>query len=94
MRPIDADREIRELEKIIVGGETFTIAVEFAKLILRNAPTVEAEPVRHGKWIRDELGERCDICSLYAYRDMFGQPWESPYCPNCGAKMDKGRKEE
>ena len=44
--------------------------------------------VRHGRWIRDEFGTRCGACGLYAYRDKFDQPWESPYCPNCGAKMD------
>ena len=49
--------------------------------------------VRHGKWIRDEFGARCGACGLYAYRDKFDQPWESPYCPICGAKMDE-RKEE
>jgi hypothetical protein len=52
-------------------------------------PTVDAEPVRHGKWIRDEFGARCGACGLYAYRDKFGQPWESQYCPNCGARMDE-----
>lgn len=59
---------------------------------INHAPTVDAEPVRHGKWIRDEFGTRCGACGLYAYRDKFDQPWESPYCPNCGAKMDGERK--
>ncbi len=56
--------------------------------IIEGAQTVDAEPVRHGKWIRDEFGARCGACGLYAYRDKFGQPWESPYCPICGARMD------
>ena len=51
-------------------------------------------PVRHGKWIRDEFGTRCGACGLYAQRDKFGKPWESQYCPNCGAKMDGESKEE
>lgn len=51
-------------------------------------PTVDIELVRQGRWIRDEFGTRCGACGLYAYRDKFDQPWESPYCPNCGAKMD------
>ena len=54
MRPIDADREIRELEKMVVEGETFTTAVEFAKSILLNAPTVDAVPVI-----------RCKDCKYY-----------------------------
>lgn len=47
----------------------------------------DAEPVVHGRWIRDEFGTKCGACNLYAYRDKFDQPWESPYCPNCGADM-------
>ena len=61
---------------------------------INHAPTVDAEPVRHGRWIQDEFGTWCSVCGLYAYRDKFDQPWESPYCPNCGAKMDVERKEE
>lgn len=48
----------------------------------------DAEVVRHDRWIRDEFGVRCGACGLYAYRDKFDQPWKSPYCPHCGAKMD------
>lgn len=40
-----------------------------------------------GMWIRDEFGSKCSCCGLYAYRDKFDKPWESFYCPNCGAKM-------
>ena len=42
------------------------------------------------QWIKDEFGSRCGACGLYAYRDKFGKPWESDYCPNCGARMLKG----
>ena len=49
---------------------------------------------RRGKWIRDNFGSYCSACDLYAYRDKFDQPWESPYCPICGAKMEIERKEE
>ena len=55
-------------------------------------PLIKVESIRHGKWIRDEFGTRCSNCGLYAYRDKFDKPWESPYCPNCGAKMDGERK--
>lgn len=54
---------------------------------------IDVAPVRHDKWIRDEFGTRCGACGLYAYRDKFGQPWESPYCPMCGAKMDEEDEE-
>lgn len=45
--------------------------------------------IKHGQWIRDEFGSRCSVCGRYAYRDKFDKPWESPCCPNCGAKLDE-----
>lgn len=44
---------------------------------------------KSGKWVRDEFGSVCSYCGLYAYRDKFGEPMESNYCPNCGAKMEE-----
>ena len=103
---IDADREIRELETMVVEGETFITAVEFAKSILLNAPTMDAEPVRHGMWLpcdkkgyiltevelrdgRRWYGYKCSECNNIYHGNAL-----TNYCPNCGAKMDKERKEE
>ncbi len=56
-------------------------------------PTVEAEPVRHGKWIfGNTLGHswmKCSECCV----SQDGQTSCFSYCPNCGAKMD-GKREE
>ena len=91
VRLIDADSIPWDVEGV---GEIPVITKdEIDQLPTIEAPTVGesvgALPVRHGKWIRDEFGTRCGVCGLYAYRDKFGQPWESPYCPICGAKMVK-----
>lgn len=65
---------------------------------LKNMPTVEAEPVRHGHWIDVTDLDSPDYefaCSECYYRNfervMDAVAWN--YCPNCGAKMDE-RKEE
>lgn len=71
-----------------------TAFAEAISKIINGAPPVDAMPVIHGKWIQDEFGSKCGSCGLYAYRDKFDQPWESPYCPNCGAKMDEEEKEK
>lgn len=44
-------------------------------------PIVDAEPVRHGHWIRlsQDLSE-CSVCGYYS-RDR------GNYCTHCGAKM-------
>ena len=53
--------------------------------VLKSLPSAgRPDPV---KWLKDEFGSRCGACGLYAYRDKFGKPWESDYCPCCGARM-------
>lgn len=41
-----------------------------------------------GKWVRDEFGSKCSCCGLYAYMDKWKDPWESNFCPNCGAELE------
>lgn len=99
-RYIDADAvykilESCEIRKVTIGNPLtdweygYTCGIERAESEIECAPTIDAVPVRHGKWIRDEFGARCSGCGLYAYRDKFDKPWESPYCPICGARMDE-----
>ena len=59
-----------------------------------NAPTVDAEPVRHGKWKQwDSYGfedtYECTECGE-AFVLIEGTPItnEYKYCPSCGARMD------
>lgn len=39
------------------------------------------------QWERDCFGIYCSCCGFYAYRDQFGQPWKSNFCPNCGENL-------
>ena len=48
-----------------------------------------AEPVRHGKWELAEDGWYCSACELYPPFDCDPEEKGIPYCPNCGARMDK-----
>lgn len=52
--------------------------------IVRSA--LEAEPVRHGRWLVDSRTGMsfCSECLDYAVEA------DTNYCPNCGCKMDKG----
>ena len=48
---------------------------------LNTHTTEEAEPIRHGKWVdRGSLSCRCSECGCKNDK-------ETPFCPNCGAKM-------
>jgi hypothetical protein len=58
------------------------------------APTIEAEPVRHGRWVtqwcdNNMIGHEYAECSVCGCSMLdTNQFWNSKYCPNCGAKMD------
>lgn len=58
---------------------------------LEERSPVDAEPVRHGKWVYHEDDimpwNSCSLCGCEAF-DMHG----ANYCPNCGAKMDLGEQ--
>ena len=68
----------------------------YATLILREAPTVDAVEVIHARWEKrkDVIGfVRCSAChDCNIYDDWAdGKKWN--YCPNCGAKMDGGNED-
>lgn len=57
---------------------------------LNHAPTVDAVPVRHGKWTFNpkdaiEMMFTLPKCSECGAESANG----GNYCPNCGARMDK-----
>lgn len=58
---------------------------------INEAPTVDAEPVRHGKWIEHEWAEESEGLLIPNYECSECHTWErneSDYCPKCGARMD------
>ena len=75
--------------------------LEDARKVLYAMPTIEAEPVRHGRW--DLYGNDDDIgCSYWCSEchKSYNEDWfythgeYTPFkrCPNCGAKMDKDKE--
>lgn len=49
-------------------------------------PAADVAPVRHGEWIADDYAyNRCSACG----REWDDREYVTPYCPNCGAKMDE-----
>ena len=95
-RLIDADALMDDIRK---HSESY-FADDFAHIWVDKQPTVDAEPVRHGKYIGTEFDGYADGCPVYyewkcsecgcVFED------EEPtynYCPNCGAKMDERNEE-
>ena len=65
--------------------------------VLDDAPTVDAEPVRHGKWINCgtydqgyQVTLECGCCG----EAVNGYVHDYKYCPYCGAKMEAYEEEE
>lgn len=92
-RLIDAEELITILDEELQKGSSLSkvLLVGFAKQILNDAPTVDAEPIRHGKWIKKRLphtdGGTYEIFMCTECNEGFN--WRTNYCPNCGAKMDE-----
>lgn len=66
------------------------------KYDLMDAPTIEAEPIRHGRWIYKEYRTtKDDAIGFYLCSECGRANWikEDNYCPNCGAKMDEVERE-
>ena len=98
MRLIDVDDAIKEikhdLESLWYASDIkrYEEGVEFAINRLEDMETIEIEPVKHGKWIHDGKRIKGGVdwwhCSECLATES-GVYVEKPYCPNCGARMDK-----
>ena len=108
MRLIDADTLKDEVMKIwayiqCVTGDDVMDAV---MTDIKNAPTVDAEPLRHGEWNgwtathwtgkKDDDGDPIYAEHIYYKCSECGRRTviREKFCPNCGAKMDVERREE
>ena len=60
--------------------------------LIADQPTIEAEPVKHGRWVHDI--NNLYGCSECMERETMSPKKLKPYCPNCGAKMDKEENED
>lgn len=95
MRLIDADDLLEQRVYTVAKGKGFPYREAYKNMLddIEHAPTVEAEPIRHGHWImcdEEYNAYECSIChDAWAVEE--GSPSENNmhYCQNCGAKMDE-----
>lgn len=91
MRLIDAD----ELIHLYFDDEDGKPVFDFVPWeFVENAPTIEAEPVKHGRWITEGLVDgnqnRYCRCSECGKGDTQAISQRVPYCWYCGADMRGG----
>lgn len=105
MRLIDADALIEKTDSLFKAlkstevdfmGIGYNHGVGDCIAIAKNIPTIEAEPVKRGRWEITEAyphNVHCSVC-----HKLFAQThwtvWEDgslprTYCPNCGARMER-----
>ena len=94
-RYIDADITDEEVcdrvQQISHNADVF-MAV---RKVLETMPTIEAEPIRHGRWTKNFEDTRgytmsfaCSNCGMDTATPYAMKKMDFEYCPNCGAKMD------
>lgn len=84
-RLIDADALMRDIDSDVFNTESQKC---YEKMRVREQPTIDAEPVRHGRWELEtsKYLRRCSACEKVTFYCGAGRHYD--YCPNCGAKMD------
>lgn len=104
MRLIDADELLNQLNFCESKENKFDGTMEsicnsyFSKMLemfIIKAPIIEAEPVKHGKWISELIEDKtCFGEKFNEYQPISCSSCHKPvtvhynFCPYCGAKMD------
>lgn len=93
MRLIDKEYFIGAMEESKrIHGE-YSVSINNFINSLKFAPTIDAEPVRHGHWIAVSTTKRerifkCSVCrNVLDFDGVNAGRGDANYCPNCGAKM-------
>ena len=92
MRLIDADALVALINKRLKNPAI----IGWLCRIISEVPTIEAEPVRHGRWVHAKTYYESDECNC----SLCGQLMTTKigkrmnYCPNCGAKMQNARVDD
>ena len=86
-RLIDADAITKNTIVDFVGENGGFISHGDVLWLISKQPTIEAEPVKHGKWVKvaELCGVevlKCSVCGVSRPRKL------TKYCCDCGARMD------
>ena len=85
-------KEYIEREAVFQELDSLKADIKLAMLGVYKAvdaiPAADVAPVIHGEWIRKNGEMYCSVCGGEALMDEVY--YKSPYCPDCGAKMDGG----
>lgn len=103
VRLIDANALVKEIESVHCKGcnnynGAMCRACEWMDAMdyIEDAPTIDAQPVKHGKWVMHKAPfpiqsiYSCSECNSSVPGNIFVVGCDFEFCPYCGAKMDGG----
>ena len=76
---------LTDFEIVMCDGD-FKKAFKLICEKLEGAPIIDAEPVKHGRWIGVNPMVDTLMCSKCG-ENIISEEFKTNYCPNCGAKM-------
>ena len=59
---------------------------------IKDVPSADVAPVRHGRWDASYMNDFLVCSECVHYWIYKGDQYDYRYCPNCGAKMDGGKR--
>lgn len=92
MRLIDADELMKYAHDVTLANGARHRCIDAT--VIYDIPTVDAIPVRYGKWIDRNGNIVAPFWERYECSECGARSDNSKYCHNCGAKMDADRREE
>ncbi len=87
MRLIDAYALLDIYERNSIT-DIITVCDKTIRQHLKDAPTIDAVPVVHARWQDHHCSNCLARCVTAKTPQDFVFNVETPYCPNCGARMD------
>lgn len=90
MRLIDADALLDFLQ--IIPIDLGYREIEDVENFVKELPTIDAVPVRHGRWVKKGQWYCCTECGTEMFFTGVYDP-NQHYCYYCGVKMDGGDPE-
>lgn len=80
----------RSLESLLASYKDYgaIVSMNYAIRAVEEVPAADVAEVVHARW--EHLGGLCSACGRESagYCGESSEAWLSPYCPECGAKMD------
>jgi predicted RNA-binding Zn-ribbon protein involved in translation (DUF1610 family) len=99
-RLIDANALLNDGIRVSFGYDAnglLLIPMRDVRRSIEGAPTVDAEPVVHGRWeysFGSYSTPKCSCCGWHIPYSEDSVLDARNYCPNCGAKMDEKEEQQ